>query len=71
VCGDDDQTPLGHFGQDLPDQFRRLGIKFGRRLVCENHATGKHGAGDTDAHALPAGEIVPTYRNAGIEPAGQ
>ena len=69
--GDDDQTSLGHLGQDLPDQLRRLGIEFGRRFVCKDHATGKHDAGDTDAHALPAGEIVAAFRNAGIEPAGQ
>jgi hypothetical protein len=68
---DNDQAPLRHVGQGLPNQVRGLRIEFGGRLVGEDHAAGKHDAGDADAHALPAGEIVAAFRDAGIEPAGQ
>jgi hypothetical protein len=71
VSGDNDQAPLCYVGQDPPDQFCRLGVEFGGRFVCDNDATGKHDASDADAHALAAGEIVATFRNAGIETAGQ
>ena len=71
VRGDDDQAPPRHLGQHLANQLRRLRIEFGRRLVGEDHAAGKQDAGDADAHALPAGEIVAAFRDAGLESARQ
>ena len=71
VGGDDDQTLFGHLDQYLPNQFRRLGVELGRRLIGQYYATGQQDTGDANAHTLSAGEIAATFRNAGIEPVWQ